>query len=51
MIIISNHFIVSLDFLSHQLSVDSKFIEFRVHLSPQFNVRPSTVHFQSEFEC
>ena len=39
MIIIPNHFIlVSLDFSLHQLSVDSKFIEFRVHLILHFDV-------------
>ena len=38
-IIIPNHFIlVSLDSSFHQLSMDSKFMEFRVHLTLQFDV-------------
>ena len=39
MIIIPNHLILVIsDFLFHQLSVDSEFVEFRIHLAPQFNV-------------
>ena len=46
MIINPNHLIlVSFDSLFHQLSVDSKFIKFLDHLSPQFNSWPTTIHF------
>ena len=31
--------------------MDRKFVEFQVHLTLQFNVWPSTVHFLSEFKC
>ena len=38
MILTLNHLIlVSLDSLFHQLSMDSKFVKFHDHLTPQFN--------------
>ena len=52
MILSPNHLIlVLLDSLFHQLSVDSKIVKFHHHFTLQFNVSPSTVHFQSVFEC
>ena len=50
LILIPNHFIlVSLYSLVHQISVDSKIVKFHHHLTLQFDVRPFTAYFQSEF--
>ena len=42
---------VSLDSSFHQLFVDRKFIAFRVYLTLQFDVWPSTLHLLSEVKC